>query len=146
LFISSAVRCDFLAKIGDKPMIENQVVDLMRAWLPTQGYEVVKYRHGNQQGDDIAARNRNGAFLKIECKGSQSNSMGPEFGKDTKWRNAAYAFFNQMRLSEKEPQNEVGIAFPDDSYYRALMKDLETFCKKNRVRIFWVSENSVSEW
>jgi hypothetical protein len=54
---------------------------------------------------------------------------------------AASAFFNQMRLRETEPQSEVGIAFPDDEWYRALVEKLEAFCKRNRVRIFWVKED-----
>jgi hypothetical protein len=46
-----------------------------------------------------------------------------------------------MRLRETEPQSEVGIAFPDDEWYRALVEKLEAFCKRNRVRIFWVKED-----
>ena len=53
-------------------------------------------------------------------------------------------------VGKREPQSEVGIAFPDDNDrpdgYRFRMEPLRAFCERNRLRIFWVSENSVSEW
>jgi hypothetical protein len=125
-------------------MKEDRVVDLMREWLPRHGYEVESYKHGNQPGDDVSAISRNGTSLYIECKGSIAE--GKEFNTNAKFNCAASAFFNQVRRRETEPQSEVGIAFPNDEWYRKLMGKLEAFCKRNRIRIFWVSENSISEW
>jgi hypothetical protein len=34
--------------------------------------------------------------------------------------------------TEKEPQNEIGIASPDDEHYRFRMLDLKEFCKKKQ--------------
>ncbi len=127
-------------------MRENQVVDLLCAWLSSKDYENIKYAHGKQQGHDIEATGPNGAPLYVECKGS-TNEEGREFRWDYKYRCVTSAFFNQVRHREiKPPQTEVGIAFPDDKDYRFRMDPFRTFCERNRLRIFWVSENSVSEW
>jgi hypothetical protein len=123
-------------------MNENRVVDLMCKWLSSNGYEIKSKKYDTQPGHDIAAT-RNGIAFYVECKGSQG---GKEFNKNAKFNCAASAFFNQMRLRETEPQSEVGIALPDDEWYRVLMQQLDAFCKRNRVRIFWVSENSITEW
>jgi hypothetical protein len=121
---------------------ENRVVDLMVTWLEDRGYQIKSTAHDTQQGHDIAAT-RNGKALYVECKGSQG---GKDFSKHAKFNSAASAFFNQMRLRETESQSEVGIALPDDDWYRELMQKLTAFCKRNSVRVFWVSENLVSEW
>jgi heterodisulfide reductase subunit A-like polyferredoxin len=126
-------------------MCENRVVELLREWLPKNGYAIKSYKHNTQPGHDIEAT-KNGVSFYIECKGSQSNANGNEFSKNSKFNCAASAFFNQMRIRESEPESEVGIAFPDDEYYCGLMQKLEALCKKNSVRVLWVSENSVSEW
>ena len=137
-------------------MRENQVVDLLCAWLSSKAYEIISCAHDKQSGDDIRAKSRNGALFKIECKGS-THKEGREFPPNAKYQNVASAFFNQVTLREKEPQSEIGIAFPDDRIafpddpysYRSRMEPLRAFCEKNRLRIFWVSENSensVSEW
>jgi hypothetical protein len=133
--------------IGDRQMDENRVVDLLAKWLSSNGYEIISTAHGKQQGDDIRARAQNGALLKIECKGSEPNGGGKKFDDHEKYQYAAYAFFNQMTLREREPQNEIGIAFPaDDEHYRFRMLYLKEFFRRNSVRIFWVSEDNVNEW
>ena len=124
----------------------NQIVDLMDDWLCRNGYEVKNKKYWTQPGHDIEATAPNGTLFYIECKGSEPNGGGTEFGTGAKYDRAASAFFNQMRLRENEPQSEVGIAFPDDETYRSHMKALEEFCTRNRLRIFWVSEHSMNEW
>jgi hypothetical protein len=72
---------------------------------------------------------------------------GREFAWNHKYQYVTSAFFNQVRHREIEPpQTEVGIAFPDDKDYHFRMEPFRAFCERNRLRIFWVSENSVSEW
>jgi hypothetical protein len=134
-------------------MHEDRVIDLTCEWLSGNGYEINKIVRGNREGHDIAATGPNGARLYIECKGS-TNKEGREFKPSAKYQNVTSAFFNQVNLQvtlrEREPQSEVGMAFPDDNGirfgYRFRMEPLRAFCERNRLRIFWVSENSVSEW
>jgi hypothetical protein len=134
---------------GFDAMHENRVIVLLCAWLSSKGYEIIRYTQGTQQGDDILARGQNSALFKIECKGS-TNQEGREFTSYAKYQNVASAFFNQVTLREREPQSEIGIAFPDDNGrlygYRDRMKPLRAVCERNRLQIFWVSENSVSAW
>jgi hypothetical protein len=130
-------------------MHEDRVIVLLCAWLSSKGYEIISSTQSTQQGDDILARGRNGALFRIECKGS-TNKEGREFKPSAKYQNVTSAFFNQVNLREKEPQNEIGIAFPDDNGclygYCFRMEPLRMFCERNGLRIFWVSENSISEW
>jgi len=79
-----------------------------------------------------------------------ANEEGKEFSARQKYDNAAYAFFNQMTLREREPQSKVEVAFPDDDdgspycycyCYCYRMEPLRVVCKTNRLQIFWVSEN-----
>jgi hypothetical protein len=127
-------------------MHESRVNELTCEWLRGNGYEIKSTALGRREGHDIKATGPNGAPLYVECKGS-TNEEGREFPWNHKYQYVTSAFFNQVRHREIEPpQTEVGIAFPDDKDYRFRMEPFRAFCERNRLRIFWVSENSVSEW
>ena len=127
-------------------MHESRVLELTCEWLRGNGYEIKRTAPGKREGHDIEATGPNGAPLYVECKGS-TNEEGREFSWNHKYQYVTSAFFNQVRHREIEPpQTEVGIAFPDDKDYRFRMEPFRAFCERNRLRIFWVSENSVSEW
>jgi hypothetical protein len=130
-------------------MHESRVNELTCEWLRGNGYEIKCTALGRREGHDIKATGPNGAPLYVECKGS-ANKEGRQFTPEAKYQYVTSAFFNQVNLREKEPQSEVGMAFPDDNGslrgYRFRMEPLRAFCERNRLRIFWVSEpNSVSE-
>jgi hypothetical protein len=129
-------------------MHEDRVNLLVSEWLSGNGYKIIRCAHSTQQGPDVAATGPNGALLYVESKGA-TNEEGREFTANAKCQYVASAFFNQVTRREREPQSEVGMAFPDDDShhgYRFRMEPLRAFCDRNRLRIFWVKEDSVSEW
>ena len=127
------------------PIIEDDVKSAVEAWLKVQNYVDVEARLGTRQGYDVEGKHpTSGKRLVIECKGEAST--GNQHSRS--WPNVASAILTSLNETEDlESDNEVGIAFPDTSEYRGRMCLLQTFCKRQNISVYWVSENGqVTQW
>jgi len=129
-------------------LTENQVVLFMRDWLEASGYTIKSHKLNTEPGHDIEAVSPKGRTICIECKGAKSPRSGKTFGIDYQWRAAAGAFFNIVTLKEKAKGSiDMGIALPNCERYPELMMSLKQFCKREGIRVFWVSSGGeVREW
>ena len=127
------------------PIVEDDVKNAMGVWLVTQGYEEVETRLGTRQGYDVEGINKKTKkHLVIECKGEAQT--GNQHHRS--WPNVASALLTSLKeIEDQKNNNDVGMAFPDTPEYRGRMRLLQQFCKKQRLLVFWVSENgSVQQW
>ena len=125
-------------------LTENQVIEYLIKHLKKNGYTIEKYATGTSQGHDIEGKTPKGHSFYIECKGSKSPRTNKDFSKNYKWRCACGAVFNQLRLRAEKPKAKIGIAFPDDEYYKeTLMKSLREgdILKSLRIDLYWVSKS-----
>jgi hypothetical protein len=118
----------------------------MCSWLRSKGYTVSSHKLDTQSGHDIEAT-KNGRTIYVECKGGASKKTGKQFDIGYQWKAVAGAFFNQVRVKEKNKDSEVGIALPSGGRYPELMCALKDFCGSYGIRVFWLSESAeVAEW
>ena len=122
---------------------EDFVNESVASYLKEAGYDIVSQSLGNRRGPDIQATDTT-STLKIECKGETrvKNQW------NVAWENCARALFNLLKAIEKREQNVIhGLAFPDTDNYRARMKNLDSFCARHFIPVFWVTgEGIVTEW
>ena len=122
---------------------EDFVNESVASYLQDAGYEIVSQSLGTRKGPDIEARD-SANTLVVECKGETRV-------KDqwrVAWENCARAFFNLLKAIEKRETNAIyGLAFPDTDNYRRRMKNLDSFCSRHFIPVFWVTSNGVvTEW
>ncbi|MEQ1667727.1 MAG: hypothetical protein ABL868_04670 [Sulfuriferula sp.] len=127
------------------PIVEDDVKRAMETWLKNQGYSYVEARLGTRQGYDVEGKHpTSGKRLVIECKGEAST--GDQHSRS--WPNVASAMLTSLNETEElENANDVGVAFPDTKEYRGRMSLLQTFCKRQNIFVYWVTENGqVTQW
>jgi hypothetical protein len=125
-------------------LTENEVVDTMCDLLRGHGYGIESCCHDTERGDDIVAVAQGSRRLHVECKGAVSRKGN----RINAWREAGGALFNAIRDIEKPGQpDDVAVAFPDVVDYHNVMDGLESFCKREKLLVYWVNENrSVRKW
>jgi hypothetical protein len=127
------------------PITEDKVKKAVEGWLENRGFKEVKARLGTEKGHDVEGVSPvSGKKLVVECKGETD---APNQW-DRAWRNACYALFDSIKGIEN-PQNvdEVAMALPDTENYRKRMQGLQAFCKRQRIAVYWVSEDDmVQPW
>lgn len=127
------------------PIVEDDVKRAMESWLKDGGYSSVKARLGTRQGYDVeGVHPTTNKRLVIECKGEAHT--GDQHSRS--WGNVASAILTSINEIEDPNNNsEIGIALPDTKEYRDRMSLLRGFCKRQRISVFWVSENrAVVTW
>ena len=127
------------------PIIEDDVKKAMEMWLKKKGYSNVKIRLGTSTGDDVEAFDpTSGRHLVIECKGEAKT--GDQWARS--WGNVSAAILTSLNKTENpENSNDVAIAFPDTKEYRDRMSNLQPFCTRQGISVYWVSEDSqVKQW
>lgn len=121
------------------PITENHVKDAVARWLKKEGFGDVTARLDTRQGFDVEGiSSKAGKRLAVECKGeTEARNQW-----DRAWRNVAYALFNAIKKTE-DPQNpdDVAIALPDTRNYRDRMHGLQAFCARQKIAVYWVSED-----
>lgn len=129
-------------------LTENEVVLFMCDWLKTRGYTVKSYKLNTSPGHDIEAVSPAGLTICIECKGAKSPRSGKAFDLDYQWRAAAGALFNAVVLKEKKKRSiDVAIALPKIARYSEFMESLREFCKREEIKVYWVSsQDTINEW
>jgi hypothetical protein len=60
----------------------------------------------------------------------------------------SYALFNAVKKTEnRENADDVAVALPATDNYRRRMDGLHAFCKRQRIAVYWVSEDgTVRPW
>jgi hypothetical protein len=125
---------------------EDGVVRVTCSWLESQGWHVDSRCFGTSKGDDIAASNKSGEHLLVECKGSVSPKTGNPFSGNYAWRATSGAVFNCLRAIETRGNFQlVAMAIPNISLYRNLLGDMQQFCLRNKLYVFWVSQDGVAD-
>ena len=127
------------------PISEDDVKNGVAAWSKRRGFKNVKARLGTSRGPDVeGVSSSSGRREIVECKGE---SDAPKQW-DRAWRNVSYALFNAVKRTEN-PDNadDIAVALPDTDNYRRRMDGLEAFCKRQRIAVYWVSEDgTVRPW
>lgn len=126
-------------------LTEDQVVQNTCAWLETQDCQINSFCLGNARGDDIVATLPNRETLLVECKGAKSPRSGTAFSGHYAWSMSAGALFNTIRAIEQNPNTIFALALPSVESYRSLFESLRSFCERNRIYVFWLTEAGVVE-
>lgn len=127
------------------PIFEDAVKNAMGTWLTSKGYSSVQVRLGTRQGYDVEGVSPiSGKRLVIECKGEAQT--GGQHSRS--WTNVASAILTSLDETENtENSNDVALAFPDTKEYRHRMRNLQVFCKKQCIAVFWVAEDAqIKQW
>lgn len=123
---------------------EDQVVLRTCDWLRAQGCEIKSHCLGTAKGDDIVATLPSGERLLVECKGAMSPRSGEGFSGHYAWSMSAGALFNTIRAIEQSNDKTLfALALPFVDTYRTLFVSLRSFCVRNRIYIFWLTEAGV---
>lgn len=125
-------------------LTENDVVDIMQAWLEEQGYKIESCCHNTEKGDDIHAIDRNSKNLYVECKGEISKAGN----KLNYWSNASGSFFNAFRDTVGfRPEAKHAIAIPDIENFHSLFDCLRPVFYSYGITVFWVKDTGeVTAW
>ena len=124
-------------------LTEDEVVKSLVKYLEREDYFIERFSLGTERGHDIEGKTPEGRSLYIECKGSISPKTGKSFDTNGKWSRASSAVFHQLRHRASDPNAKIGIALPDDEYYRETLIDdnLKKLLKSLDIDLYWVSES-----
>ena len=127
------------------PITENVVKNAVATWLKQRGFRSVEARLGTSRGFDVEGVNPTSSKrLVVECKGETD---APNQW-DRAWRNVSHALFNTIKkMEDRQNLDEVAVAMPDTQNYRRRMEGLQAFCERQRIEVYWVSEDgAVQPW
>jgi hypothetical protein len=127
------------------PIIEDDVKTAIESCLKNKGYSSVYARLGTRQGYDVeGVHPTTNKRLVIECKGEAQT--GDQHSRS--WGNVASAILTSINeIEDPTNNNDVGVALPDTKEYRGRMNLLQSFCERESISVFWVSENgTVVKW
>ena len=127
------------------PITENDVKNAVGTWLKRRGFKNVEPRLGTRPGHDVeGVSSTSGKRLVVECKGETD---APKQW-DRAWRNVSYALFNAITETEvRKNLADMAVALPDTQNYRGRMEGLQAFCERQKIAVYWVSEDgTVRPW
>lgn len=125
---------------------ENQIVDIVCNYLSKSGYEIERSSTTYDKGYDIVASNTKGVKLIIEAKGatsskSSSNRFNKEFDRKQVVNHVSRALYSTVKVINKYPDYEVGIALPHNEFHIKAIKDIQNVIDLLKIKVFWVTEN-----
>jgi len=126
-------------------LTENDVIDFLVLYLKNNGYTIEHISYTNQRGDDIVAKKED-KYLYIESKGQTSSDPKSKrynlgFDSAQKKIHVAEAILKAMETKCKHPNENVGIAFPDDNRHRTVITNIFSLLKKLDIIVFFVNED-----
>ena len=127
------------------PITEDNVKNAVATWLRRRGFKNVRSKLGTSPGFDVEGVDPvSGKRRVIECKGE--TNAGNQW--DRAWRNVSQALFNAIKKTEERGNlYSVALAFPDTQNYRRRMGDLQKFCRRQKIGVYWVSKGgNVQSW
>ena len=130
-------------------LTEDQVIEHLSEWLEKDNWKIIERHLGHTHGIDIKAE-KNNKLLIVEAKGSRGNpnshvttrskfdcgQIKDHFGK------ALVKVLEQRHLN---PSAIVAIAQPDDPNIHHCLRDVIPETVKLNIRLYWVSENQVTQ-
>ena len=130
---------------------ENDVIEAVCAYLPSQDYRVVGKKKTTQQGTDIVAMNHSGARLFVEAKGETSSKRksaryGKPFNASQLFDHTAKALYTTTKLRCLHPQDHVALAFPAHAPIRTLTLPIMPALALLRIDVLWVNPQGEVFW
>lgn len=125
---------------------ENQIVDIVCNYLSQTGYEVERSSTTYDKGYDIVASNPKGVKLIIEAKGATSSKpsskrYNKEFDRKQVVNHVSRALYSTIKVINKYPKYEVGIALPHNDFHIKAIKDIQNVVDLLKIKVYWVTEN-----
>lgn len=125
---------------------ENQIVEIVCDYLTRTGYEVEESRTTYDRGYDIVASKCEGIKLIIEAKGATSSKprskrFNKEFDRKQVINHVSRALYSTVKVINKHPEYEVGIALPHNEFHIKAIKDIQNVIDLLKVKVYWVTEN-----
>jgi len=128
-------------------LTENDVIEAIAAHLLANGYAVSQKLTTVQQGIDLIA-SRPGAArrLLIEAKGgTSSKDITKRFGKPFTGNQArshiSGALYTAAKLMGQHPDDEIALAFPDDSIHPPRLDAIRVALHTLHIRVFFVKKD-----
>ena len=133
-------------------LTENDIVSKVTDYLRKSGYEIVQSLTTKEKGVDIIAKNLN-HVLYIEAKGETSsmdntNRFGSEFSPTQIISHVSRAIFASMAILHDKPagpKTKVAIALPDNNGHWQLVTKIINPLRTLGIKVFWVTDDKVSE-
>ena len=127
---------------------ENDVVEAVCAYLPSQGYRVTEKRTTVEQGVDIVAVHQSGTTLLVEAKGATSSRPGSNrFGKpytpSQLFDRTSKGFYTAAQLRSQNPSSLVALAFPAERLLQKHMQDVRSALYALHIDVLWVTDEGV---
>jgi len=127
---------------------ENDVIEILSAYLTQEGYEILQALHTTERGIDIIARKPGKVGrLFVEAKGGTSsregsNRFGEPYTKNQVFDRVSKGFYSVIRLYTEHPNpDEVAFAGPDTPWFREYLQPIVPITQEFGIKIFLVSED-----
>ncbi len=125
---------------------ENQIVETVCDYLKKTGYKVEESRTTYDRGYDIVASKCEGIKLIIEAKGATSSKpsskrYNKEFDRKQVVNHVSRALYSTIKIINKYPKYEVGIALPHNDFHIKAIKDIQNVVELLKIKVYWVTEN-----
>ncbi|MGZ3241167.1 MAG: hypothetical protein ACXU7Z_12145 [Burkholderiaceae bacterium] len=121
------------------PIIDDDIKKAMTTWLEKNSYLSIEIKSDTSLRNTVSGVHATtGKRLIIECAGESATG----FQLPRSWPNVASAILSSLiEIENQTNSNEVGVAFPDTQAYRHQMINLDAFCKKIGIAVYWVSKD-----
>lgn len=126
---------------------ENEVIDAVRGYLESAGWEIISYAHGQAHGHDILAR-RGARELIVEAKGEGSGTTGTkrhgtDFSSSQVTSHIARAIYVAMKAVANK--QEAAIALPSTAVHERTVSRVKGPLSALGIAVYWVhADRSVS--
>ena len=125
---------------------ENQIVEIVCDYLRKTGYKVEESRTTYDRGYDIVASKCKGIKLIIEAKGTTSSKpssklYNKEFNRKQVVNHVSRALYSTVKVINKYPKCEVGIALPHNDFHIKAIKDIQNVVDLLKIKVYWVTDN-----
>jgi len=127
---------------------ENDVIEILSAYLKQEGYEILQALHTTEKGIDLIAH-KPGMIgrLFVEAKGGTSsregsNRFGKPYTKNQVFDRVSKGFYSVVLLrAEHLGPDEVAFAGPDTTWFREYLQPIIPTAEQLGIKIFLVSED-----
>lgn len=123
---------------------EDDVVDSVKSYLEKEGYEIIRYCHTRERGEDIVAKKGN-KYLYVEAKGEgssdpNSNRYGKKFDSSQMRDHVSAAIYKALEIKNRHLNDDVSIAFPDNKRHKNLLMNVLPSLKELNIQVFIVDK------